>query len=42
MHVARNVMIDPRLVPGGGAAEMALSHVSLYFILTFVLPSSTE
>jgi len=26
MHVARNVMVDPRLVPGGGAAEMALSH----------------
>lgn len=26
MHVARNVMMDPRLVPGGGAAEMALSH----------------
>lgn len=27
MNVARNVMLDPRLVPGGGAAEMALSHV---------------
>jgi len=26
MHVARNVMVDPRLVPGGGAAEMALSR----------------
>lgn len=26
MHVAKNVMMDPRLVPGGGAAEMALSH----------------
>eukprot|EP00794_Sanderia_malayensis_P009530 gene9530-10516_t len=26
MNVARNVMMDPRLVPGGGAAEMALSH----------------
>merc|ERR1712136_510301 len=26
MHVARNVLIDPVLVPGGGAAEMALSH----------------
>merc|ERR1719184_634647 len=25
MHVARNVLIDPVLVPGGGAAEMALS-----------------
>ena len=30
MHVARNVMMDPRLVPGGGAAEMALSHVSAF------------
>lgn len=27
MNVARNVMLDPRLVPGGGAAEMALAHV---------------
>merc|ERR1712142_165718 len=26
MHVARNIMMDPRLVPGGGAAEMALSY----------------
>lgn len=25
MHVARNVLLDPRLVPGGGAAEMAMS-----------------
>ena len=29
MNVARNVMLDPRLVPGGGAAEMALAHVRL-------------
>jgi len=28
LHVARNVVQDPRLVPGGGAAEMAISHVS--------------
>eukprot|EP00058_Branchiostoma_floridae_P004044 XP_002589532.1 hypothetical protein BRAFLDRAFT_283360 [Branchiostoma floridae] len=27
MQVARNVMLDPRLVPGGGAAEMALAHI---------------
>merc|ERR1719447_1784784 len=27
MHVARNVMMDPRLCPGGGATEMALSKV---------------
>jgi T-complex protein 1 subunit gamma len=26
MHVARNIAVDPRLVPGGGAAEMAVSH----------------
>merc|ERR1712212_1297525 len=26
MHVARNIMVDPVLVPGGGAAEMALSN----------------
>jgi T-complex protein 1 subunit gamma len=25
MHVARNVMFEPRLCPGGGASEMALS-----------------
>ncbi|XP_062516780.1 T-complex protein 1 subunit gamma-like [Corticium candelabrum] len=25
MNVARNVLIDPRMVPGGGATEMALS-----------------
>ena len=24
--MARNVMVDPRLVPGGGATEMALAH----------------
>ncbi|XP_065059637.1 T-complex protein 1 subunit gamma-like [Rhopilema esculentum] len=26
LNVARNVLLEPRLVPGGGAAEMALSH----------------
>jgi len=26
MNVARNVLVDPRLCPGGGAAEMALAH----------------
>merc|ERR1712180_450678 len=26
MHVCRNVLMDPVLVPGGGAAEMALSY----------------
>jgi len=29
MNVARNVMVDARLVPGGGAVEMALAHVSV-------------
>lgn len=27
MNVTRNVMLEPYLVPGGGAAEMALSQV---------------
>lgn len=27
MQVVRNVMIDPRLVPGGGALEMALAQM---------------
>lgn len=26
MQVCRNVLIDPQLVPGGGATEMAVSH----------------
>jgi len=26
MHVARNVVLDPRLVPGGGASEMSVSQ----------------
>ena len=26
MQVARNVMMDPKLLPGGGATEMALAH----------------
>lgn len=29
LHVARNIMIDPRLVPGGGATEMAVSQALL-------------
>ena len=27
LHVARNIMLNPKLVPGGGAVEMAVSHV---------------
>lgn len=27
LHVARNLVLEPRLVPGGGAIEMALSHL---------------
>ena len=27
MNVTRNVLLEPKLVPGGGAAEMALAHV---------------
>ena len=26
MGVARNIAVDSRLVPGGGAIEMAVSH----------------
>ncbi|NXU54542.1 TCPG protein, partial [Turnix velox] len=26
MQVCRNVLIDPQLVPGGGATEMAVAH----------------
>jgi T-complex protein 1 subunit gamma len=29
MHVVRNIFIDPRVVPGGGAIEMALSQALL-------------
>ena len=37
MNVARNVMVDARLVPGGGAVEMALSHVSCEILQHFLL-----
>ena len=30
MNVARNVMTEPLLVPGGGAAEMALAQVCMH------------
>lgn len=30
MNVARNVMVDARLVPGGGATEMAMAYVSCF------------
>lgn len=26
LHVARNILLEPKLVPGGGAIEMAVSH----------------
>lgn len=29
LHVARNIVLSPRLVPGGGAIEMAVSHALL-------------
>ena len=42
MNVARNVMVDARLVPGGGAVEMALAHVSaLYMSALFVVQVCT-
>jgi hypothetical protein len=30
MNVTRNVMLEPRLTPGGGAVEMALSRLILF------------
>ena len=36
MNVARNVMVDARLVPGGGAVEMALSRVRNAFPLQVI------
>jgi T-complex protein 1 subunit gamma len=30
MFVARNIMLDPKLLPGGGAAEMALAKVTIW------------
>lgn len=33
MNVARNVLIDPCLVPGGGAAEMAVAQVTLNIVV---------
>lgn len=42
MNVARNVMVDARLVPGGGAVEMALAHVSaLCLSVLFVIQVCT-
>lgn len=37
MQVARNVLIDPYLLPGGGAAEMALAHVRQAFCLLYLI-----
>lgn len=30
MNVARNVMMEAKLTPGGGAVEMAVSRVSIW------------
>lgn len=35
MNVARNVMVDPFLVPGGGASEMAIAQVCLHRNISF-------
>ncbi|KAK6051879.1 T-complex protein 1, gamma subunit [Cooperia oncophora] len=32
LHVVRNIMLNPRLVPGGGALEMALAQVRSFVI----------
>jgi chaperonin GroEL (HSP60 family) len=40
MNVTRNVMLEPRLTPGGGAVEMALSRLiysqTYFIIISFV------
>lgn len=36
MNVARNVMLEPRIVPGGGAVEMALSQVHTVHNIAFI------
>lgn len=35
MNVARNVMVDSRLVPGGGATEMAVAYVSSVVLICY-------
>jgi hypothetical protein len=35
MNVTRNVIMNPILVPGGGACEMALSHVCSFLTLYY-------
>lgn len=35
LHVARNIMVEPRLVAGGGAVEMAVSQVSTFNCVPF-------
>lgn len=37
MSVARNVLLEPRLVPGGGASEMAVSQVRICIIIKLKL-----
>lgn len=36
LHVARNIMLNPKLVPGGGAVEMAVSYVSILLLCNFL------
>lgn len=39
MNVVRNLYLDPRILPGGGAVEMALHRVSLFTDYTNYLKS---
>ena len=32
VNCVRNVLMNPRVVPGAGAIEMALSHVIIYHL----------
>ena len=37
MQVARNVMVNPKLLPGGGAVEMAVARVSIIYMFCFLV-----
>lgn len=33
LHVARNIMLNPKIVPGGGATEIAISQVNFFIYI---------
>lgn len=38
MAVARNILLEPKLLPGGGAVEMSLAQVGSVLFLYFEIP----